>query len=81
MTEQNICQLVAEISKARKKKINLVKGKGKCILILSKESDDEDKLHTRAGEILKDATKSNISVKTNSKISSKKKQRIQEKRR
>ena len=68
MTKQNIRQLALEISKARKKKRNLVKWKGKHILILLEESNDEDELHAIAADILEDAAKNKASVKQQFKI-------------
>ena len=58
MTKENIRHLAVELSKARQKKKNLVKGKGKHILLLQEEFDDEYELHARAAEILEDALKS-----------------------
>ena len=44
-------------------KSNPFNGKGKHILILPEEYDDEDELHARAAKINEDAAKSKVFVK------------------
>ena len=60
MTKENICQVDVELSKARQKRKNPVKEKGKHRILLPELSDDEDKPHARSAQILEDAAKNKV---------------------
>ena len=62
MTKENLRKIAKEIETSRKKK--RTQGKGKRKLILSEESEDEEEILATTTDIMEDAEKNKVSVKT-----------------
>ena len=62
MKKENLNRIAKEISTSRKNKGTQEQGKGKCKLILSEESEDEEELLATTANILEDAALNKVSV-------------------
>ena len=64
MTKENLKKIAKEILTSMKKKGTQAKGNGKCKLILSYESEDEEELLATTADILEDASINKVAIET-----------------